>query len=71
LYYSSSIRVISRFLSSEVSWIEKIFRRPLREILDEFDRTAHELIGNRCLGDGFVGGALQAAYPAEADTASR
>lgn len=64
LYISSSVRIISKFLKEEKDWLSKVYNRPLKEILETFDKTAHTLTNwSGCFSDGFTEWAIKYAYP--------
>jgi hypothetical protein len=64
LFMHESQPAISRFLSKEIEWIDKIFDSPTKDILNNFDKGAINMahVGG-CMGDGFQGGAEKIAYP--------
>jgi len=66
MYLSNSVPVIRRFLKNESSWVAKIFHRPFKAILKEFDQTAKKLVSGPCWANGFVSGAFETAFPEEA-----
>ena len=66
IYLSDSVPVIRRFLKNESAWVAKIFHRPFKDILKEFDQTAKNLVSGLCWADGFVSGAFETAFPEEA-----
>jgi len=66
MYVPDSIPVIRRFLRDENEWVAKIFHRPFKDILKEFDKTAKKLANERCLPSGFISGAFEAAFLEEA-----
>jgi hypothetical protein len=63
VYFSEAEPIIKRFLGNEKKFLAEIFDRPLREILSEFDSTARNLQKSGCWASGFVGGAVEAAFP--------
>jgi len=61
LLYSSAIPIITKFLKEDHGWIQKLFTRPLGDLLKEFDETASKLgRASNCFSDGFQYGALEA-----------
>jgi hypothetical protein len=64
LYFNEAEPVLKRFLKTEGNAAGKIFKRPFKEILQDFDKTAEKLISPGCFGDGFANGATAAAFPA-------
>lgn len=66
IYLSDSVPVIRRFLKNESAWVAKIFHRPFKDILKEFDQTAKNLVSGLCWAEGFVSGAFETAFPEEA-----
>jgi len=63
MYVPNSVPIIKKFLARERDWIRKIFHRPLKNILQEFDTTAKDLVRPLCRALGFTNGALQSAFP--------
>jgi hypothetical protein len=63
LYFSDAEPIIKRFLRDQAKEAAVAFKRPFKEILGDFDRTARELLSGFCFGGGFVEGATAAAYP--------
>jgi hypothetical protein len=66
LYASEATPIINRFLRKEIGWIQRLFDRPLDEVLAEFDKMAPQLASPGCWTTGFAGGALEAAFPDKA-----
>jgi len=64
VFDSSAVPIITRFLKNEKDWLQKVFERPLEELLYEFDQTAKNLgKSSGCWGSGFCYGAMDAAFP--------
>jgi hypothetical protein len=63
LYMSEAAPIISRFLRRDKDWIQKLFERPLQEMLRQFDQVAHHLASPGCWTSGFAGRASEAAFP--------
>jgi hypothetical protein len=64
IFMSESQPAISRFLTKEIRWIEKVFDSPMKDILNNFDKNARNIsYSGGCIGSGFQGGAEKIAYP--------
>jgi hypothetical protein len=55
LYMHEAQDSIVEFLLESPSWFEKLYRHPLNEILDMFDRNAPKMAGSGCIATGVHG----------------
>jgi hypothetical protein len=63
LYFSEAEPILKRFLSKEAASLAKVFTRPLKDILKDFDAGASKLGSGGCFTEGFASGASEAAFP--------
>jgi hypothetical protein len=65
LYFDVARPILQRFLRENAHWMQQVYAIELKAILGRFDETARSAANSGCFADGFAGGALIAAYPAQ------
>ena len=62
LYMHEAHEPIMDFIAENPDWFAKLYNHPLNEILDMFDRNAHEMAGSGCIAIGMHGIKTVQAY---------